>query len=55
MPLPLPRRSKHDRISHEEIAISIEDDQRDYSDLELTVGSENLSNAVIFGTFINHC
>ncbi len=34
MPLPLPRRSKHDRISRVEIAKSIEVDQRDYSDLE---------------------
>ena len=33
MPLPLPRRSKYDRITHEKIAKSIEDDQRDYSDL----------------------
>ena len=35
MPLPLPRRSKYDRITHEKIAKSIEDDQRDYSDLDL--------------------
>ena len=34
MPLPLPRRSKYDRITHEEIAKSIEDNQRDYSDLD---------------------
>ena len=34
MPLPLPRRSKYDRITHEEIAKSIEDDQRDYSDFD---------------------
>ena len=34
MPLPLPRRSKYDRITHEKIAKSIEDDQRDYYDLD---------------------
>ena len=32
--MPLPCRSKYDRISHEEIAKSIEDDQRDYSELD---------------------
>ena len=30
----MPRRCKYDRITHEEIAKSIEDDQRDYSDLD---------------------
>ena len=34
MPLPLPRRSKYDKMSKEDIAKSIEEDQRDYSDLE---------------------
>ena len=39
MPLPLPRRSKYDRITHEKIAKSIEDDQRDYSDLSKWIWS----------------
>ena len=34
MPLPLLLRSKYDKISKEEIAKSIEDDQRDYSELD---------------------
>ena len=34
MPLPLLLRSKYDKISKEEIAKSIEDDQREYSDLD---------------------
>ena len=34
MPLPLLLRSKYDKISKEEIAKSIEDDQLDYSDLD---------------------
>ena len=34
MPLPLLLRSKYDKISKAEIAKSIEDDQRDYSDLD---------------------
>ena len=34
MPLPLLLRSKYDKISKEEIAKSIEDDQRDYSNLD---------------------
>ena len=32
--MPLLLRSKYDKISKEEIAKSIEDDQRDYSDLD---------------------
>ena len=32
--MPLPRRSKYDIITHKKIAKSIEDDQRDYSDLD---------------------